>query len=64
MPNQRHKDKRGISVYVPTEIKDALTQEAEAQGVPMSELIIRIYRDALSQRGYKVNGDKECKQSK
>lgn len=64
MPNQRHKDKKGISVYVPTEIKDALTQEAEMLGMPMSELITRIYRDALVQRGYKINGEKECKQSK
>lgn len=56
MPNQRKKGKKGISVYVPEAIKDALVQEAEKQGVPMSELITKIYRDALSQRGYNMKG--------
>lgn len=54
MPNQRKKGKKGISVYVPEAIKNALVQEAKKQGVPMSDLITRIYRDALTERGYNL----------
>ena len=61
MPNQRKKGKKGISVYVPEAIKNALVQEAEKQGVPMSDLITRIYRDALMQRGYKI-GRASCRE--
>ena len=54
MPNQRKKGKKGISVYVPEDIKNALVHEAERLGIPMSELVTRIYRDALEQRGYQI----------
>ena len=54
MPNQRKKGKKGISVYVPEDIKNALVHEAERLSIPMSELVTRIYRDALEQRGYQI----------
>lgn len=55
MPNQRKKDKRGISVYVPSAIKNALAEEAERRGVPMSELITELYRAELERLGYNLN---------
>ena len=55
MPNQRKKDKRGISVYVPRTIKNALVEEAEKRGVPMSELITELYRAELERLGYNLN---------
>ena len=59
MPNQRKKGKKGISVYVPEDIKNALVHEAERLRIPMSELVTRIYRDALEQRGYKITKGEE-----
>lgn len=59
MPNKRDKKKRGISVYVPIEIKSALVSEAERLKIPMSELITKFYTDALEARGYKLNNSKE-----
>ena len=59
MPNKRNKDKRGISVYVPNQIKDALVAEAERRGVPMSELVTEIYRAELSRLGYNINNKKK-----
>ena len=56
MPNQRKKDKRGISVYVPRTIKNALVEEAEKRGVPMSELITELYRAELERLGYNLKG--------
>lgn len=52
MPNQRKKDKRGISVYVSDKIKAALVAEAERRGVHMSELVTEIYRLELERLGY------------
>ena len=59
MPNKRNKNKRGISVYVPNPIKDALVAEAKRRGVPMSELVTEFYRAELSRLGYKVNPNEE-----
>lgn len=59
MPNQRNKNKSGISVYVPDEIKDALKTEAQKRNLPMSELVTNIYRDKLSELGYDIGNDKE-----
>ena len=54
MPNKRNKDKCGISVYVPSKIKDALT-EADRRSVHMSELVTDIYREKLGDLGYDVS---------
>ena len=52
MPNQRSKGKRGMSVYVPEDMKEAIRLEAERQGVSMGTLVKQIYFEALSKRGY------------
>lgn len=55
MPNKRDKDKCGISVYVPSKIKDALKTEADRRSVHMSELVTDIYREKLGNLGYDVS---------
>lgn len=62
MPNKRKKTKRGISVYVPDKIKDALVAEAERRGVHMSELVTEIYRAELERLGYNLNAKQENEQ--
>ena len=59
MPNQRKRTKRGISVYVPDTIKEALVAEAARRGVHMSELVTEIYRAELLRLGYDLNPEKE-----
>jgi len=59
MPNQRDKNKSGISVYVPDEIKDALKTEAHKRNLPMSEFVTDIYRDKLSELGYDLSNHKD-----
>lgn len=54
MPNKRDKNKCGISVYVPLQIKDALMTEASRRNQPMSQLITEIYHDKLTELGYDV----------
>lgn len=54
MPNQRDKNKCGISVYVPLQIKDALMTEASRRKQPMSRLITEIYSDTLNELGYDI----------
>lgn len=54
MPNKRDKNKSGISVYVPSQIKTALMTEASRRKQPMSQLITEIYHDKLTELGYDV----------
>ena len=54
MPNQRKKTKRGISVYVPEEIKDALRAECMRRGVTLARLVTEIYRSELRKLGYTI----------
>ena len=56
MPNKKDKNKSGISVYVPSEIKEALKSEAERQNRPMSEFVTDIYREKLENLGYDFSG--------
>ncbi len=55
MPNQRDKNKCGISVYVSLQIKDALMTEASRRKQSMSRLITEIYSDKLNELGYDVS---------
>lgn len=55
MPNQRKKDKKGISVYVPDKIKAALAAESKRRGIPMSELVTEFYKTALEKLGYDLS---------
>lgn len=59
MPNKRKKTKRGISVYVPDEIKRALVAEAERRGIPMSKLVTELYRAELERLGYNLKAKQE-----
>ena len=54
MPNVRASNKRGISVYVPDEIKAALANEALARGIPLSQLVTQIYVEAIKHFGAKT----------
>ena len=54
MPNQRDKSKKGVSVYVPDTIKNALKAEAQKRNLTMSEFVTAIYKDKLSEFGYDV----------
>lgn len=59
MPGQRNSDKRGMSVYVPSDIKDAIEAESKKQGVPMSVLVTRFYRSKLRSLGYSIADEVE-----
>lgn len=62
MPNQRKKTKRGISVYVPSEIKRALATEAARRGIRMSVLVTELYRAELERLGYNLTEKQENKE--
>lgn len=48
-----------MSVYIPSDIKSAIEAEAKKQGVPMSVLVTRFYRDKLRSLGYDIADEKE-----
>jgi hypothetical protein len=47
MPNQRHKDKVIMSVYIPTALKAKIKAEARRRGVPMSVVATEFYMSGL-----------------
>lgn len=59
MPNQRSKEKKGVSVYVPGIVHDSLQAEAEKLGITLSDYVTQIYRDELKRRGYKLNEEEK-----
>lgn len=48
-----------MSVYVPSDIKAAIVEEATKQGISMSVLVTRFYRDKLRSLGYDIADEKE-----
>ena len=54
MPNKRSDNKRGISVYVPKDIKDGIQKLAQDRGIAMSDLVTTLYREELKRAGIKT----------
>ena len=54
MPNKRSDNKRGISVYVPKDIKDGIQKLAKDRGIAMSDLVTTLYREELKRAGIKT----------
>ncbi len=64
MPNQRHRDKVGLSVYIPVSLKAELKAEANRRNVPLSTIVTEFYVKGLQARGIKINdkGERNGKQ--
>jgi hypothetical protein len=65
MPNQRHKDKVIVSVYIPSELKAELRAEARRRGVPVSVIVTEFYVKGLQDRGMRINekGERHVKRA-
>lgn len=44
MPSQRATNKRCIATWVPKDVKQELERAAREEGVPLSQLVERLYR--------------------
>jgi hypothetical protein len=50
MPSQRATNKRCIATWVPKDLKKDLEQTAREEGIPLSQLVERLYRGHLRQK--------------